>query len=117
VVLPVHPELRKVLDRWPARTDALFPGEARTYDHCRQNLSQQFYRLMVSAGIGKVEGERRGFHSLRATFATRARVAGIPLEDLRGILGHVAVGMTRRYTDAPGALSLDAYPALRKTAG
>jgi len=54
-----------------------------------------FYRQR--AGIALPAQARKGLHSLRHTVATRLLEAGIPLETIAGILGHLSLESTRIY--------------------
>jgi len=53
-------------------------------------LTKRFQKLLVENGFEKIR-----FHSLRHTFATMARAAGIPLEDLQDLLGHADISTTK----------------------
>ncbi|MFC1707289.1 site-specific integrase [Planctomycetota bacterium] len=50
------------------------------------------------AGIKLPRAARRGLHSLRHTVATRLLEAGVPLEAISGVMGHVSSESTRIYT-------------------
>lgn len=50
------------------------------------------------AGIVLPAQNRRGFHSLRHTLASRLLEAGVPLETISGVMGHVSVETTQIYT-------------------
>ena len=54
------------------------------------------YRRM--AKIDLPARSRRGLHSLRHTVASRLLEAGIPLETISGIMGHLSIETTRIYT-------------------
>ena len=41
---------------------------------------------------------------LRHTFASRLRMAGVDIQDIRDLLGHCSTRMTERYALAPGKL-------------
>lgn len=114
VWIPVHPALREELTRLPRSSAHLFPEAVSK--QTRRSLGPEFSRILDRAGEGGVKGEkgvsRVGYHSLRVTFSTRARRAGIPTDDLRAMLGHTTSAMTSHYIDAPDALRLDAYPPL-----
>ena len=47
-------------------------------------------------------GGRRGWHSFRVAFVTRALAAGMPEELVRRVTGHTAVDVVRRHYFKPG---------------
>jgi integrase len=110
VWVPIHPALRPILATLPA--PRLFPALADTYDRSRTSLPRTFAALLAKAKIAADPGTRVGFHSLRVSFATRTRLAGVPVADLQGMLGHSTSAMSRHYVVSPEALTLDAVPAL-----
>lgn len=64
-------------------------------------------RLATKAGIE--HADRLSPHSLRHTFVTLAREAGVPLEDVQDAAGHADPRTTRRYDR--GRHNLDRHPA------
>jgi integrase/recombinase XerD len=64
-------------------------------------------KLGASAGIE--HGDKLSPHSLRHTFVTLAREAGVPLEDVQDAAGHADPRTTRRYDR--GRHNLDRHPA------
>jgi integrase len=78
----------------------VFPDLAKLTIGSRAGLSQTFQNIMAKAGIDrgkpskeKAEGSgrvtwERGFHSLRHTFTTWLRIAGVSEEDRMALTGH-----------------------------
>ncbi len=63
----------------------------------------------LARGAGIAIAEKITPHSLRHTFVTLAREAGVPLEDVQDAVGHADPRTTRRYDRAPH--NLDRSPA------
>ncbi|OJF14571.1 hypothetical protein BG844_09465 [Couchioplanes caeruleus subsp. caeruleus] len=59
------------------------------------NVFIRLRRLAAAAGIASAD--RLSPHSLRHAFATAAREAGVPLEDVQDAMGHADPRTTRRY--------------------
>lgn len=115
-VVPLHPCLKAFLEQLPAsRAGALFPDAARLVRVHRgrtSQLSNQFYALLVSAGLaakrskrntGRGHGQRRrtnelSFHSLRHTGNTWLKQAGAGEAVVRDIVGHESTDVSRLYT-------------------
>jgi site-specific recombinase XerD len=62
------------------------------------NLHHIITKYRRRAKIDLPSRSRRGLHSLRHTMASRLLEAGIPLETISGIMGHLSVETTRIYT-------------------
>ncbi len=62
------------------------------------NLHYIITRYRRRAAINLPVQNRRGMHSLRHTMASRLLEAGIPLETISGIMGHISMETTRIYT-------------------
>jgi integrase len=99
--VPETPRLTAVLDRAEiaARPGAVLVTRADgetpwTYDHHRH---EHWRGLTFRAGLKTRGGKRRGFHELRHTYATRLHRAGVPLVDLRDLLGHADIETTEKY--------------------
>ncbi|GGQ85926.1 tyrosine recombinase XerD [Couchioplanes caeruleus subsp. azureus] len=84
------------------------------------NVFIRLRRLAAAAGIASAA--RLSPHSLRHAFATAAREAGVPLEDVQDAMGHADPRTTRRYDrdrhnlDRDPSLVLGANRALRRVA-
>jgi integrase len=63
----------------------------------RENQRSLVSRTRGERGVGMRAASLYGWHSLRATFVVLAVEAGIPLEDIRKIVGHTTVEMTEEY--------------------
>lgn len=75
----------------------VFPGNEGKE---RREVSKAFSRKVEELGFNAGITDRRGrvvFHSLRHTFASWLAMAGVPLYQIAGLLGHTTVEMTRRY--------------------
>jgi integrase len=72
----------------------------------RQRRSDGFHAILVSVGLamppGGAKGSRRtsplSFHSLRHTFTTRLKSAGVSDSIARAIVGHASAEVSRSYT-------------------
>lgn len=108
VIIPIQTDLFKLLY---ARSKGniepsgpVFPELSKASVGARDGLSQTFNKIMAKAGVdrgkpsrspsqGEMRGKgrityERGFHSLRHTFTTWLRTAGVPEEDRMSLTGH-----------------------------
>jgi integrase len=105
VLIPIQSDLLDFLSKVTIADDEpdayVFPELARLGIGHRDGLSRAFIKIMTTAGVSrgkpsrvKKEGERgnvtyeRGFHSLRHTFTTWLRTAGVSEEDRMALTGH-----------------------------
>jgi integrase len=108
VRIPIQPDLLAYLLAAPVADDSpaapVFPSLAKLKIGDRAGLSQAFNKIMAAAGVDRgkpsrviAEGEERGagritwergFHSLRHTFTTWLRTAGVSEEDRMALTGH-----------------------------
>jgi integrase len=107
VCIPIQPDLLACLENVPIKSDApdapVFEVLSKTSIGARAGLSQTFNRIMKAADVDRgkpsrqiVEGEKtvgrvtyeRGFHSLRHTFTSWLRNAGVSEEDRMALTGH-----------------------------
>jgi site-specific recombinase XerD len=65
---------------------------------CDNNLHYIITRYRRRASISLPKQNRKGMHSLRHTLASRLLEAGISIETISGIMGHISVETTRIYT-------------------
>ena len=106
--IPIHAELKAFLMELPTSDDPdayWFPTLAGRQTAGKTGLSCRFNAIVDKAGVNpgtvKREGGRtiraRTFHSLRTTFASELANVGADEGNVREMLGHSGVEMTRRY--------------------
>ena len=106
VRIPIQPDLLAYLLAAPVATDKpdapVFPNLSKTPTQSRDGLSAQFVGIMAKAEVDRGKASReseedrgkgrityeRGFHSLRHTFTTWLRSAGVSEEDRMALVGH-----------------------------
>jgi integrase len=108
VRIPIQPDLLSYLLAAPVTDDSpdapVFPTLAGLNIGDRTGLSQTFNKIMATAGVDRGKPSRqieegaergagrvtweRGFHSLRHTFTTWLRTAGVSEEDRMALTGH-----------------------------
>lgn len=113
VTIPIHPDLLAYLSAAPVADDSpdayVFPDMARLKENAGSKLSDRFPEIMKAAGVSRGKASReipdddeeatkakgkgrvtyeRGFHSLRHTFTTWLRTAGVSEEDRMLLTGH-----------------------------
>jgi integrase len=122
-VIPLHPLAVRALAWWKkhsrnvAPDDPIFPGKFGFYGFATS--AKTFREDLVAAGVGAGfdpgDGQRvrYTFHALRRTFASLLEESGVPREQICGLMGHGAKGVTdrnyirkslKRYQDAIAAL-------------
>jgi len=95
--IPLHPEVKQLLDEWieqhpPIKPfDFLFTGHG--YRYHRGKVAYAVDRIAREAGIK----EHVPPHRLRHTLATLAVNRGMPLESIAALLGHRSLSMTMVY--------------------
>jgi integrase len=116
VMIPIHPDLLAYLEQVTITEDQpcafVFPELAQLGIGSREGLSQTFVKIMSDAGVSrgkpskeKAEGAgrityERGFHSLRHTFTTWLRTAGVSEEDRMSLTGHSTRDSHAKYSHA-----------------
>lgn len=116
VMIPIHPDLLAYLEQVTITDDEpcafVFPELAKLGIGSREGLSQTFVKIMSDAGVSrgkpskeKAEGAgrityERGFHSLRHTFTTWLRTAGVSEEDRMSLTGHSTRDSHAKYSHA-----------------
>ena len=94
--IPLHPQLKELLDEWIARRPATLREPWLFMEHGRRIGNDRVRKaiLMVAeeAGLGKVTP-----HQLRHTLATQAVNRGMSLEAIAALLGHKSMRMTMVY--------------------
>lgn len=108
VRIPIQPDLLAYLLAAPVAEDSpaapVFPKLSKLEVGSRAGLSQTFAKIMSAAGVDRGKPSRvieeggtkgagritweRGFHSLRHTFTTWLRTAGVSEEDRMALTGH-----------------------------
>ncbi len=94
--IPLHPQLKALLDEWLAmrsdalRTDFLFTDHGRRITASRVDNAVE--KVARRAGLGRVSP-----HKLRHTLATQAINRGMSLEAIAALLGHRSLSMTLVY--------------------
>ncbi|MFC2073055.1 tyrosine-type recombinase/integrase, partial [Chloroflexota bacterium] len=95
--IPLHPEVKQLLDEWVAQSlpkepyDFLFTSHG--YRLGRGKVALAVERIGKAAGIK----EHIAPHRLRHTLATLAVNRGMPLESIAALLGHRSLSMTMVY--------------------
>jgi integrase len=132
VSIPIQPDLLAYLTAAPVVDDSpdafVFPDLAQLGIGSRAGLSQTFNSIMETARVDRgkpsrqlAEGEskgkgrityERGFHSLRHTFATWLRVAGVTEEDRMFLMGQSSRDVHAKYAHADESVSRNAMAKL-----
>jgi integrase len=100
-IVPLHPDIKNALADWPKRGDFLFPPK-------RHGSANDLYRgtaqgKAVNAWLA-TNGYDATMHSLRHSFASQLAAAGASEAEIRDLLGHTSIDMTRLYTHARDTL-------------
>jgi integrase len=94
--IPLHPQLKELLDEWVANRPAGLREPWLFMDHGRrigpQSLRKALLKIAEQAGLGNVTP-----HQLRHTLATQAINRGMSLEAIAALLGHKSMRMTMVY--------------------
>jgi len=95
--IPLHPEVKQLLDEWVAQSPPKEPYDFLFTSH-GYRLGRGKVALAVER-IGKAAGikEHISPHRLRHTLATLAVNRGMPLESIAALLGHRSLSMTMVY--------------------
>jgi len=95
--IPLHPEVRQLLDEWIAQSPPKEPYDflftLHGYRLGRSRVASAVERIGKAAGIK----EHIAPHRLRHTLATLAINRGMPLESIAALLGHRSLSMTMVY--------------------
>jgi len=94
--IPLHPQLKELLDEWVARRPASLREPWLFMDHGRrlgpESVRKALQKVASEAGLGTVTP-----HQLRHTLATQAINRGMSLEAIAALLGHKSMRMTMVY--------------------
>ena len=110
--------LNTLRDYWRIEKPAhyLFPGRTADAPISITSVQKYFTRTKLKAGITQAGG----IHSLRHAFATHLLAAGMPIHQLKALLGHQDLKTTERYLhwqpghdDAPYDLLADSLAGCR----
>ena len=106
--IPLHPQLKDLLDQWLARRPAGLRSPYLFIEHgqrIRQNrVDRAVAKAAQAAGIGHVSP-----HRLRHTLATQAINRGMSLEAIAALLGHRSMRMTMVYARIANRTVADEY--------
>ena len=95
--IPLHPEVKQLLDEWVAQTPPQEPYDflftVHGYRLGRSRVAKAVERIGKAASIK----EHITPHRLRHTLATLAVNRGMPLESIAALLGHRSLSMTMVY--------------------
>lgn len=132
VRIPIQPDLLAYFEAAPVADDSpaapVFPVLAKTPVNTATGLSATFAAIMSAAGVDRGKPSRvieegqdkgkgritfeRGFHSLRHTFTTWLRSAGVPEEDRMALTGHSTRDSHAIYSHADQQILRDAIDKL-----
>jgi integrase len=106
--IPLHPQLKELLDAWVARRPASLREPWLFMDHGRrlgpESVRQALLKVAGQAGLGPVTP-----HQLRHTLATQAINRGMSLEAIAALLGHKSMRMTMVYAKISNRTVADEY--------
>ena len=106
--IPLHPQLKELLDEWVARRPASLREPWLFMDHGRrlgpESVRQAILKVAGEAGLEKVTP-----HQLRHTLATQAINRGMSLEAIAALLGHKSMRMTMVYAKISNRTVADEY--------
>ena len=106
--IPLHPQLKELLDDWVSRRPASLREPWLFMDHGRrigpQTLGHALHKVAREAGLGPITP-----HQLRHTLATQAINRGMSLEAIAALLGHKSMRMTMVYAKISNRTVADEY--------
>jgi len=106
--IPLHPQLKELLDEWVAGRPASLREPWLFMDHGRrlgpESVRQAVQKVAHEAGLEKVTP-----HQLRHTLATQAINRGMSLEAIAALLGHKSMRMTMVYAKISNRTVADEY--------
>lgn len=128
VAIPVHPTLHLALEQThrDKRKGPVLPELAKMRevnpDGINYRLKQHFKACGIETtvkrdGVGRQVAEA-GYHALRHTIVSQLAGRGVPLETVRGLVGHGGETMTRAYVHQSAEAirsAVEALPALAPT--
>ena len=106
--IPLHPQLKELLDEWVARRPANLREPWLFMDHGRrlgpESVRRAVQKVAREAGLDNVTP-----HQLRHTLATQAINRGMSLEAIAALLGHKSMRMTMVYAKISNRTVADEY--------
>jgi integrase len=128
VAVPIHPTLRAALERVPqgSRRGPVLPEFAALRENHPAVIQHRLRRHFKACGIqtkaarsgaGVKSVSVAGFHALRHTIVSQLASKGVPLEVIRGLVGHGGEGMTRAYVHQNAEAARSAVVALPDVVG
>lgn len=134
VLVPLAAPLREHIERLPAGDNPKQPLHPRAFDVVTKqgrvgSLSNEFYEVLVSAGLAKARSHKRNenvksrrdgkrkpsevsFHALRHSAVTMLKMAGVGEAVAMDLVGHDSAEISRHYTHVDHATKLDAVNRL-----
>lgn len=109
--IPLFPMLRAEIEKQPrSASEYVFKDQARMFETNRHGITRRAHQAFKAAGIdSQVEPQNRSqkasvkdFHSFRTTWITIALTAGVPMELVRRVTGHVTVDVVLKHYFRPG---------------
>ena len=107
-VIPIPNTLLKILSQYPMEKTGYFLSGSLSEVVEPRRIQYRFHKILKECGI-----DRKNFHVLRHTFATRCVEANIDIKTLSEILGHSSVSITmNRYVHPSLSLKRDSMEKL-----
>ncbi|MDZ8120229.1 tyrosine-type recombinase/integrase [Pontiella agarivorans] len=106
VFIPLLPQLQAELDSIARYDDYVLPDLVASYNRDRSEVSRRMRKVFDAAGLAahkdlNLTGQKAivetGAHSLRHSFITIARLAGVPDTIIKQITAHQTIQMTDHY--------------------
>jgi len=124
VAVPVHPTLYAALEQTPEgqRKGPVLPELAELREKHPMVITHRLRRHFIACGIethvkregtGVKAASVAGFHALRHTIVSQLASKGVPLEVIRGLVGHGGESMTRAYVHQNAEAARAAVGALQ----
>jgi integrase len=111
--VPLTGTVQKALDKMRTggekSEDFVFPSDKSKKPRCCGYFRLALIRQLEGIGITEEEKNERNvsFHSLRHTYVTLGRMAGISDMEIQALAGHRGAGMMHRYSHAAQVLDFD----------